>query len=45
MPKARVTYGWTAGGSKDIVHEEFIASGGFGEVHKVPKHMILADRR
>ena len=45
MPKGRVTYGWTAGGSKDIVHEKFIASGGFGEVHKVLKHLIHADCR
>jgi hypothetical protein len=34
-PARRPSYNWTTGGDPDIVHEAYIARGGFGEVHKV----------
>jgi len=28
-------YSWTEGNQRDLAHQELIARGGFGEVHKV----------
>jgi hypothetical protein len=50
MPPARrkakyrkPNYGWTTGRMKGITHQGLIATGGFGEVHKVRKLDFLAN--
>lgn len=48
MGKAKINYGWTAGGSRVVKHKRLIAYGGYGEVHEVElsftKHTLTMGR-
>jgi hypothetical protein len=44
LPKEKEpSYKWTTGNMKGINHNQLIAVGGFGEVHKVTSQIRLAD--
>jgi hypothetical protein len=42
-PQVEKDNAWTSGGMQNIVHEQYIASGGFGDVHKVSACNMFAD--